>query len=169
MKKLIMLNGTMGVGKTAVCQALLETLEPAVFLDGDWCWLMRPFVVTDETKAMVMDNIAHLLNNFLRASVFDYVIFCWVMQEQAILDDVLSRLQPGAYETHCFTLTAARETLIARLQADIDAGLRQNDVIQRSLARMPLYDQLQTTKIDTTHLTVTQTAQAIAKVVQTKI
>lgn len=168
MKKLILVNGTMGVGKTAVCQALLETLEPAVFLDGDWCWLMRPFVVTDETKAMVMDNITHLLNNFLRASNFDYVIFCWVMQEQAILDEVLSKLLPGEYETHCFTLTASPEAITKRLQADIDSGLRQEDILARSLARLPLYGQLQTHKIDTTHLTIKQAAEEIAKVVQTK-
>ena len=168
MKKLILVNGTMGVGKTAVCQALLETLEPAVFLDGDWCWLMRPFVVTDETKAMVMDNITHLLNNFLRASTFDYVIFCWVMQEQAILDEVRAHLVPGDYETHCFTLTAAPEIIAARLQADIDSGLRQEDILARGLARLPLYGQLQTHKIDTTHLTIKQAAEEIAKVVQTK-
>lgn len=168
MKKLILVNGTMGVGKTAVCQALLETLEPAVFLDGDWCWLMRPFVVTDETKAMVMDNITHLLNNFLRASTFDYVIFCWVMQEQAILDEVRAHLMPGDYETNCFTLTAAPEIIAARLQADIDSGLRQEDILARSLARLPLYGQLQTHKIDTTHLTIKQAAEEIAKVVQTK-
>lgn len=158
-----MVNGTMGAGKTAVCQALIDRLAPAVFLDGDWCWLMRPFVVTDETKAMVMDNITHLLNNFLRASTFDYVIFCWVMQEQAILDEVLSKLLPGEYETHCFTLTASPAALTKRLQADIDSGLRQEDILERSLARLPLYDQMQTQKIDTTNLTIEQAAGEIAR------
>lgn len=166
MKKLIMVNGTMGVGKTAVCQALLDKLTPAVFLDGDWCWLMRPFVVTDETKAMVMDNITHLLNNFLRASTFDYVIFCWVMQEQAILDEVLSKLLPGDHETHCFTLTVSPEALTERLQTDIASGLRQPDILPRSLARLSMYDHQQTHKIDTTHLTIEQAAEEIVKWVE---
>ena len=60
------------------------------------------------------------------------------------------------------------QVIAARLQADIDSGLRQEDILARSLARLPLYDQLQTHKIDTTHLTIKQTAEAIAKVVQTK-
>lgn len=166
MKKLILVNGTMGVGKTAVCQALLQKLEPAVFLDGDWCWLMRPFVVTDETKAMVMDNITHLLNNFLRASAFDYVIFCWVMQEQAILDEVRAHLLPGDYKTHCFTLTASPEALTARLQADIASGLRQSDILSRSLDRLSLYDHQQTYKIDTTYLTAEQAAEEIVGMVE---
>ena len=165
-QKLILLNGTMGVGKTAVSQALMQILTPSAFLDGDWCWTMAPFVVNDETKALVMDNITHVLNNFLRVQTFDYVIFCWVMQEQAILDDVLSRLEPGAYETQLFTLTASKEALTQRILADIAAGKRQADVLERSLARWPLYDTMQTIKIDTTNLSAQQAAQAIARQVR---
>ena len=92
MKRLIMVNGTMGVGKTSTCRALLPLVEPAAFLDGDWCWTMSPFIVNDETKAMVLDNIACLLNRFLACSQYQTVIFCWVMQQQEILDEVLRRL-----------------------------------------------------------------------------
>ena len=46
----------MGVGKTTVSKELKNRLQKSVFLDGDWCWDMNPFVVNDETKAMVMDN-----------------------------------------------------------------------------------------------------------------
>ncbi len=35
MKKLILINGTMGVGKTATSNALLQLLPQSVFLDGD--------------------------------------------------------------------------------------------------------------------------------------
>lgn len=31
---------------------------------------MKPFIVTDETKAMVMNNIAYMLNSFLKCSEF---------------------------------------------------------------------------------------------------
>ncbi len=54
MKTLLFINGSMGVGKTAVCKALLEQLTPGIFLDGDWCWNMNPFLVTDETTSMVL-------------------------------------------------------------------------------------------------------------------
>lgn len=67
MKVLYLIGGTMGVGKTTVCRELNARLPNSVFLDGDWCWCMDPFRVNDETKAMVMDNICHLLNNFLNA------------------------------------------------------------------------------------------------------
>ena len=100
MKHLILVNGTMGVGKTAACTHLLDLLQPGVFLDGDWCWNMKPFVVSGETKAMVMDNIAHQLGNFLRCSAYEYVIFSWVMHREAILRDLLARLPLEGCQVH---------------------------------------------------------------------
>ena len=87
-----MIGGTMGVGKTATCQYLKRLLDRCVFLDGDWCWDMSPFQVTRETKKMVMENIRFLLNNFIRCSEYENIIFCWVMHEQKIMDDILSGL-----------------------------------------------------------------------------
>lgn len=63
-KRLIIINGTMGVGKTTVCRELLKALPQCAFLDGDWCWMMDPFIVNEETKKMVQDNIIHLLRSY---------------------------------------------------------------------------------------------------------
>lgn len=51
----------MGVGKTALCRELKKLAAPCAFLDGDWCWDMEPFQVTEETKALVQGNIVTLL------------------------------------------------------------------------------------------------------------
>ena len=92
MKPLYLIGGPMGVGKTAAGKALAALLSGSVFLDGDWCW--QPEVVTPETKAMVLDNICHLLSNYLRCSAYRQVIFTWVMHRQAIVAEILSRLPP---------------------------------------------------------------------------
>lgn len=161
MKHLILVGGPMGVGKTAVCQALKLLLHKSVFLDGDWCWDMHPFSVTPETKAMVMDNIAHLLSNFLRCSEIEHVILGWVMHEQAIIDDLLARLPLEACEVISVSLVCDAATLTDRLQKDIDAGIRTPDVIARSLARLEQYSTLNTRRIDTTGKTIRETAQAL--------
>jgi broad-specificity NMP kinase len=54
-----MIHGTMGVGKTTVCRELYKELNNSVWLDGDWCWLMHPFVVTEENIEMVLFEILH--------------------------------------------------------------------------------------------------------------
>ena len=163
MKTLYLIGGTMGVGKTAVCRELNRLLPGSVFLDGDWCWNMDPFVVNPETKVMVMENICALLNNFLKCSVLENVVFCWVMHEQSIMDDILSRLEAGNWRVVAVSLICSEETLRNRLQKDIDAGIRQADIVKRSAARLPLYEKLNTVKIDTSELSVSQTAERIAR------
>ena len=163
MKQLYLVAGTMGVGKTTVCQALKRKLARNVFLDGDWCWDMHPFQVTSETKEMVMQNICFLLNSFLRCSAYEHVIFCWVMHEQAILVEILSRLDLENCAVHTAALICSEDALRGRLQKDIDAGLRQPDVLERSLARLPLYDKLELQKIDVSAKSAEETAQELAE------
>jgi len=151
----------MGVGKTTACRALQRKLEYSVFLDGDWCWDMHPFVVNDETKAMVMENTAFLLQQYLKCSVFNHVIFCWVMHEQSIIDDLLSRLDLADIAIHPISLVCKPDTLQQRLQKDIEAGLRRPDILTRSTARIPLYESLNTCKICTDDLTADAVAEKI--------
>ena len=92
MKRLILIGGTMGVGKTATSSLLKYQLDNCVFLDGDWCWDMHPFIVDEETKTMVMNNIVYQLNQFIHCSKIENIIFCWVMHQQSIIDELLSRL-----------------------------------------------------------------------------
>ena len=93
MKKLVLINGTMGAGKTTVCEQLLPLLDAAVYLDGDWCWKMHPFVVNEENKAMVLKNIAFLLRSFLNNSGLNVILFSWVMQQESIVNCSPSRGQ----------------------------------------------------------------------------
>ena len=158
MKTLYLIGGTMGVGKTTVARCLKERLDKSVMLDGDWCWDMHPFVVSNVTKRLVMDNIHALLRNFLKCSEIENIVFCWVMHEQQIIEDILASLPLEDCCVITVSLMASEDTLRARLQADVDAGKRQEDVIARSVARLPLYGVLHTVKI----LTDGKTPEAIA-------
>lgn len=162
MKTLYLIGGPMGVGKTAVCQRLKARLDRSVFLDGDWCWDMHPFQVTDETKALVMRNISFLLSGFLRCDAFEHVIFAWVMHEQAIVDEILARVDASGCAVRAISLTCDGETLCRRLQKDIDAGLREPDVIARSLSYLPRYAALRTEKLDVSALSPGEAAERIA-------
>ena len=164
-KRCILISGTMGVGKTSVCRELMKLLPQSVFLDGDWCWYSHPFTVTDATKQMVLENIGFMLQNFLRCPDYQNIIFCWVMDHQEILDDVISRIQPALEDARLcsVSLTASPEALSSRLQKDIDSGLRSPDILPRSLARLPLYDDLNTYKLDVSRLSARQVAQLLAK------
>ena len=164
MKHLYLIGGPMGVGKTTVSRELLKSLSRCAFLDGDWCWTMQPFIVTDETKAMVMDNITHTLGNFLRCSEFENIVFCWVMHQQQIIEDVLSRLPMDGVSAVSVSLVCAPEVLTERIRRDIDAGLRDESNIARALSYLPLYDEVKSIKVDTSVLSAAETAEQIRNI-----
>lgn len=151
----------MGVGKTSACQILKQKLDNSVFLDGDWCWDMHPFQVTQETKKMVLENIAFLLNNFIQCSAYENIIFCWVMHEQDIIDDILSRLDTAGCQIRSISFVCSEEALRARLQKDVNMGIRTADVIPRSLERVPMYEKLDSVKIDISGLSPEQAAEMV--------
>ncbi|WP_297311378.1 AAA family ATPase [uncultured Oscillibacter sp.] len=161
MKRLYLIGGPMGVGKTAVCRELQKRLDRSVFLDGDWCWDAHPFQVTEETKTMVMENICFLLNNFLRCSAYDHVIFCWVLHQQAVLDSLLSRLDVRDREVRAVSLTASPEALTARIEKDIQAGRRDRGALERSLAYLPLYAALNAETLDISGLAPAEAARRL--------
>ena len=160
-KRLYLIGGPMGVGKTAVCRALQKRLDRSAFLDGDWCWDSHPFQVTEETKAMVLENICFLLNQFLRCSAYDHIIFCWVLHRQEIWDAVRSRLDVRDCAVRTISLTASPEALTARIKADIQAGRRDPGALERSLAYLPLYGALNTEQLDVSRLTPGEAAERI--------
>lgn len=145
--KLIIINGVMGVGKSVTSRALNQKLSNSVWLDGDWCWMMDPFVVNDITKEMVIDNITYQLNNFINSKQFEHIIFNWVIDEEYIYDEVIKRLAP--IDIYKITLMCSKETLSNRINQDIKAGLRDEDNLNRSLSKYQKYQDLNSIKIDT--------------------
>ena len=164
MKTLYLIGGTMGVGKTTISKQLKQELNQSVFLDGDWCWDMHPLIVNEETKAMVLDNICHLLNNFIHCSSYENIIFCWVMHEQSIIDGILKKLDTSNLNIKSISLISDEASLTQRIAKDIASNLRQPDVLKRSLERLAMYQELNTIKIDTNEKTVAMIANEIEQI-----
>ena len=154
MKNLYMIGGTMGVGKTTICQKLKQKLNNCVFLDGDWCWDSDPFQVTDETKNMALNNICFLLNQYIKCSAYENIVFCWVMHEQDIINHILNNIDTNNCNIKNISLICDKETLKIRLMKDVEDGIRKEDVIERSINRISLYNNLNTLKINTNNKSI---------------
>ncbi len=158
MKTLYLIGGPMGIGKTTAGRALQKELAACAFLDGDWCWDMSPFLVTPETKALVMDNICHILNGFLHCTALQNIVFTWVMHQQEILDALYASLDTSGWLLRPVSLVCRPECLRRRLEADIAAGLRSPSIIEKSLSYLPLYASLDTVRLDVSELSPQETA-----------
>ena len=140
MKNLIFINGTMGAGKSAVSRELKKILAPSFFLDGDWCWDMEPFAPGAAERALVLRNIAFLLNSYLAFDGRGNVIFGWVMHKRAVVEDLLARLDLSGARFFLFTLDVSEAELTRRLSRDVERGLRDSGIVERSLARRREFD-----------------------------
>lgn len=149
----------MGIGKSTICNQLNQDLDHSVFLDGDWCWNMDPFVVNQDTKNMVLDNITHCLNNFIHTPGIENIIFCWVMHKQDIIDKIIQKLDTEGVDIHLISLICEKEELIKRMLID----RRDNQTIRKSLQYLELYKDLDTQKIDVTTLDVQKTIDKIKR------
>ncbi|MGL4773829.1 MAG: AAA family ATPase, partial [Clostridium sp.] len=165
MKKLILINGTMGVGKSSTCQMLYKTIENSVWVDGDWCWMMHPFTVNEENKKMVEENIVFMLRNFLNNSNIENVIFSWVMHQDEIINMILKRLEDLEFETIKISLICSKEELEKRIKRDAEINDRTDREIEKSFERMKFYENMDTIKIDTTNKGIEEVCGEIVEIV----
>ena len=83
------------------------------------------------------------------------------MHEQSIIDSIIGRLNIQNCAVKCISLVADEKSLRERLSIDVKKGIRTAEVIERSAARIPLYQKLNTIKIDTKNKTVSMIVNEI--------
>lgn len=83
------------------------------------------------------------------------------MHKQHIIDSIINNLNPEQCIIKNISLTAGENTLRKRLYTDISAKRRTADIIEKSIARIPMYFELDTVKIDTENKSVQEIADEI--------
>ena len=109
--KVILINGPMGVGKTAAGKRAADRAPGTAFIDGDWCMDIHPFVGNRETKAMAVDNILHMIGNYMKCSECRMAVISWLMDDAWVLQSLLEGLASLGAETRSVTLICDGETL----------------------------------------------------------
>lgn len=147
MKNIILITGTIGVGKSRISHMLTHLVEPSAYLDGEWCWCVHP---DHQNQTALLDNLANLLRTYLHADTVDNIILDWAVYDEAVIDSLLSRLEQENFKLYKYTLISTEDVLRSRLVYDITAGYRDASVVAESVAKMPLFEQMNTTKIEVT-------------------
>lgn len=165
MKKLILIIGANGVGKTTTAKILLQKLSKAAYVDADWCRAINPFSFTDATKHAVTQNIYSLFKNYLLCEDIGYVIFPYGFhgERRQIFEQVIGRLREDGikFEVCPIILKCCKEENIRR---SIKDG-RDMERIERGIKNtFAFYDEYPYPNIDSTYLQPNQVAEKIIEI-----
>ena len=158
--KVIVLNGPMGVGKTTVGKHIAGQNPGTAFIDGDWCMDIHPFVGDQETRAMAVDNILHMIRNYQKCSVCSMVVLVWLMDDPRVIREIEEGLAALRAEVKSVTLVCDRETLIRRWENDRNCEWRTDEWLDVSLKSLPGFASMDNVT-DTSGLSVEQVADLI--------
>lgn len=100
MKKLIVILGSNGIGKSTTAKAFLDKYTKCAYVDADWCRAINPFPFTPSTKEAVTENIYCILRNYLLCEDIDKVVFPYGFhgERKGIFDTVIGRLKEEGIE-----------------------------------------------------------------------
>jgi hypothetical protein len=113
MKKLIIISGSVGVGKTTIAEKLFYSIANSAWLDPDqtW-WSMKPNETPDCAIPYILDNTIHCINNYIRHEL-DPIIISWFFPKADQLVLIHRSIAEPTRLLH-YMLIANRETLAIR-------------------------------------------------------
>jgi hypothetical protein len=161
---IVIINGPLGIGKTQTSWALIGRFDRAVMLDADYVAAFQPFdYYNDDDLAYVEATLCVLVAHHLSHGFQDFVID-WVFETPLQLRRLASELAKFGQPIHTYRLVCDVEEIARRVRRRNLPDL--NYELQRSRELAGILDNAAQTGdlghvIDTTHLNVEQTADAI--------
>ena len=166
---IIILNGPLGIGKTQTSWALVRHFPRAVMLDADYVAEFHPFdYYNDEHLAYAHATLRVLAGHHVSHG-FQHFVINWIFETPFQLDRLKRLLGDLGLPIYAFRLVCAPAEVERRVRRrnlpDLDYELRRSRELIAILDRAALEGDIGT-PIDTTSLTIEQTADAILRQIQ---
>ena len=166
MKKYIIINGTMGAGKTTIGRRTAEMLGRTAFIDGDFVIELHPHIDEKHTKPMQRDNILHISKNYYNFDMCDSVVLSWIMGE-AGTDMIVSEVSKLNFQVYHFILTCNKDILAERWRNDNACDWRTDENLNMAIEILNEFNERKDCIfIDTSELSVDMAAKEIIEKVR---
>lgn len=118
-KKLVLVAGAPGVGKTTLCKQLIKSIDGCAWLDSDWCWMIHPWIPkTAEQKKYTEDSFSRILRGYLENESIHTVLFSWVMHSTWMFDLITEPLSDLTFDIREIAIVCDKEQHIERMKLD---------------------------------------------------
>lgn len=115
---IVLLNGPLGIGKSTLAEALVESIEQSVMLDGDSLIAMNP---TPANETSHLHTIVALLVEHHRRFGYRHFVIDHIWRSPAEIADLRRRLGGDEEDFHCFSLTLPAEEHLRRIECRASA------------------------------------------------
>jgi chloramphenicol 3-O-phosphotransferase len=163
---IIVINGSLGVGKTSVADQLHYKFDKSVHLDGDAIGDVHPFEIYDDARISHLYHTIELLVGFHQKNGYDNFVINYVFESPESLQDLLHLLHPLDPSVHTYWLTCDVDEQTKRIQN------RKRDELDWELNRFIELQQIQVKaaqqgfigkRVDTTGFTAAEVAEVVWK------
>jgi hypothetical protein len=166
---IIIINGPLGIGKTQASWALMRRFPRAVMLDADYVAEFHPFDYYNDEHLAYAHATLRVLTGHHVSHGFQHFVINWVFETPFQLDRLKRLLADLGLPIYAFRLLCAPDEIERRVRRrnlpDLDYELRRSreliDILDRAAHTGDIG-----TPLDTTSLTVAQTADLILQQIQ---
>ncbi|MBR0137518.1 MAG: hypothetical protein IJM15_03845 [Erysipelotrichaceae bacterium] len=102
-KNLIILNQSKPKD-AQLAEELARMLPKCAYYNGDHGWQSSPFNGSEDAFLMALDTAIYAVNNFVKAGLYDNIVFTWYLPERQYIDILLKHLKAGNYFVSFFNL-----------------------------------------------------------------
>ena len=167
MKKLVVIIGPNGVGKSTTAKRIVNIYDGCAYIDSDWCRVMNPFELTDTSKQTVIENIYCLIRNYLLCDKINTVVFTysWHGERKYIYEAVINKLLDDGikFEEKIIILKCSFTENIRRAKEDGRDEERVNRGMEKTFN---FYDVFKYPCIDTSLMNPTEIAEQIIRMIE---
>ena len=104
---------------------------------------LHPFIGNHETKAMAIDNILHMIRNYLSCSVCKMIVLVWLMDEPWVIRSITEGIAAMQAEAQVVTLICNKKNLISRWKNDLTCEWRTDEWLHVSLKSLPAFSAME--------------------------
>jgi chloramphenicol 3-O-phosphotransferase len=163
---IIIINGSLGVGKSSVADQLHYKFDKSVHLDGDYLGDVHPFEIYDDARISHLYRTLELLIGFHQKNGYCNFVINYVFESSESLQELLNLLRPLDSSIHTYWLTCDEKEQAKRIRN------RKREKFGWELNRFVELQQIQAKaaqqgfigkKVDSTKLTSKEVAEEIWK------